>query len=421
MAHSRFSPSSTEREYSCPASFLLNEGKRDDSSVDADHGTAAHHIGELCLSHNRDVEFYAGCRLAVSRRGGTRFVTEKKPLLDDEREFEVDDEMVENVQKYVDWCRELPGEHHVEVRVEHTDWCPDKDEHGEPLGPQFGTSDHNACIEAGAPRFDEATLVITDLKYGRGVKVFAFENKQAIKYALGVWKEYNWLYDFKHVVIRICQPRLNHFDVWELTVDELLEWGQKIKKRLELVFAEDPPFGPSEKACVFCKNTVCAARDAFIFEQRALHFSDFDGEPVVAIEELDNDELFAAYNMLPMIEIRAKAIKREVYKQLYEGNQVGDRVLVETVTHRAWRADPDVIEQTAAKIGIPSYKLYTRELLSPAQLEKLLPKTATEEQREEIASLWDRPRGQPVIASPNDRRKRYEGAQLDDFDEYKGE
>lgn len=421
MGHSRFSPSATEREYSCPASFLLNEGKRDDSSVDADHGTAAHHIGEMCLLHNHDMDLYAGCRLAVNRRGDTRFVSEPHPLLDDEREFEVDDEMVENVQKYVDWCRELPGEHHIEVRVEHTDWCPDVDENGDPLDPQYGTSDHNACIAAGEPMYDEATLVITDLKYGRGVKVYASENKQAIKYALGVWKEYDWIYGFKRVVIRICQPRLNHFDVWELSVDELLEWGQKIKKRLELVFVDDPPFGPSEKACVFCKNTVCKARDELIFAERALMFDSFDGEPITPLNDIDLDELFAAYNMLPMLEMRAKAIQREVFRQLYQGNAVGDRVLVETLTHRTWAKDPDVIEGEFQRLGVPSYKLYKRELLSPAKLEKMLPKTVTEEDKKRIADLWDRPRGQPTVASPSDKRARYEGVSLDDFDEYEGE
>lgn len=421
MAHSRFSPSATEREYSCPASFLLNEGKRDDGSVDADHGTAAHHVAELCLTKDRDVEFYAGCNIAVSRKGGCRFVTQLNPLQDDERAFEVDDEMIKAVQGYVDWCRELPGEHHVEVRVEHTDWCPDFDENGNKLDPQFGTSDHNACIPAGAPMYPEATLVITDLKYGKGVRVFAKENKQAIKYALGVWKEYDWLYGFKKVVIRICQPRLDHYDVWELTVDELLEWGQKIKKRLELVFVENPPFGPSEKACKFCKAAPCKASEEFVFSQRALTFDDFDGEPVVPEAELTPEDLFAAYKMLPMLKIREAAIERRVQTLLMKGVPVGDLQLVVSTTHRAWAADPDVIEKKLQTFGVPTYKLYKREMVTPAAVEKVLPKTLTEDQKKEVETLWFKPEGRPVIAAPGDRRKRYEGVNLDDFDQYEGE
>lgn len=420
MGHSQFSPSSTEREYSCPASFKLNQGKRDDSSVDADHGTAAHHIGELCLTLDRDVDFYAGCVLAVSRKGGTRFVTAKKPALDDERTFEVDDEMVSNVQKYVDWCRELPGEHHVEVKVEHTDWCPDEDAEGNKLDPQFGTSDHNALIEGGEIGYDESTLVVTDLKYGRGVKVDAFENKQAIKYALGVWKEFDWLYGFKRIVIRICQPRLNHFDVWELTVDELLAWGQKIKLRLVLVFADDPPFGPSDKACKFCKAAPCKASEAFVFEQRALMFDEFS-EPEYDEKELSPDELFAAYRMLPMLEIRKKAIEKRVAALLHSDHEVGDLQLVTSVTHRAWKADPEEIEEVCHSLGLPDHKLYKKELKSPKQIEDMLPNHISEKDRERVEALWFKPEGRPVVASPSDHRKKYEGVSLDDFDEYEGE
>lgn len=420
MGHSRFSPSSTEREYSCPASFRLNEGKRDESSVDADHGTAAHFIGELCLTKNRDVDFYAGCIVAVSRKGGSRFVTENAKAKADEREFEVDDEMVKNVQTYVDWCRDLPGEHHVEVRVEHTDWCPDVDENGEPLDPQYGTSDHNACIPKGAPGYDEATLVITDLKYGRGVKVDAFENKQAIKYALGVWKEYDWIYGFEKVVIRICQPRIGHLDEWELTIDELLDWGKKIKKRLELVFVEDAPFGPSEKACKFCKAAPCRAAEEFVFETNALMFDEFS-EPVHDEHELTNDELFAAYRMLPMLELRKKAIERRVAQLLHQSEEVGDLILVTSVTHRAWNADPEKIEEVCKRLGIPEYKLYKNELKSPKQIEDLLPKNISEEDLQQVQSLWIKPEGRPVVAAPSDKRLKYEGVDLSDFDSYEGE
>ena len=39
--HSRFAPSATEREYTCPGSFLLSEQEPDRQSDDAAHGTAA--------------------------------------------------------------------------------------------------------------------------------------------------------------------------------------------------------------------------------------------------------------------------------------------------------------------------------------------------------------------------------------------
>lgn len=421
MAHSRFSPSATEREYSCPASFLRNEKLPNEQSVDAAHGTAAHHIGELCLTKDRDVDFYGGCTLAVDQKGHVRFVSEPHPVLDDEFAFEVDDEMISAVQRYVEWCRDLPGAHHVEIRVEHTDWCPDTDEDGFPLDPQFGTSDHNACIHAGERGYDESTLVVTDLKYGKGLKVFAFENKQAIKYALGAWKKFNSEYNFKRIVIRIAQPRLDHFDVWELSVEELLEWGEKIKSRLSLVFDKDAPFGPSEKACKFCRFAAhCKPLEQHIFSVRALEFDDL-GEFVADEHTLTVDDLFAAWHMLPLIEIRKTHIEAEIAKHLGADESVGDLQLVEATTHRRWHPSKsqDAIVERLRKLGLPDHKIYKeREIRSPKQIQDALPK----DKKDKIDGLVLKPKGGPVVASPSDRRPKYVKPELDlrDFDDDDG-
>lgn len=421
MAHSRFSPSATEREYQCPASFLLSEKFEDSQSSDAAHGTAAHHIGELCLTGGTDVDYYADLTVAVDKRGRCRFVEEDGFVGSDELPFVVDEEMVDNVQRYVDWCRELPGEHFVEVRVEHTKWCPDADENGEPIEPQFGTSDHNACIPAGCGRFEQSTLVITDLKYGRGVKVFAFENKQAIKYALGAVDEWNWLYAFERVLIRICQPRLGHFDTWELSVDELYAWGEKIKRRLELVFAEDPPFGPSEKACMFCKVLTCKARRDYIFAQRVMMLDEEMGEMEVDPNLLTNDELFEAFRLIPLVEIHLKKINSAVHRALNEGQEIGDLVLVESNTNREWSVSPETMQRKLNALGVAVDDMWKKTFFSPAQAEEALPKHAkhggkkvTKKERAAIINEFTRkPPGYPVIAEPGDKRKRYVKPELD--------
>lgn len=235
-----------------------------------------------------------------------------------------------------------------------------------------------------------------------------------------MWKEFDWLYGFKRVIIRICQPRIGHLDEWELTIEELLEWGKKIKKRLELVFVQDAPFGPSEKACKFCKASPCKAAESFVFEQNALMFDEFS-DPVVDEHELTNEELFAAYRMLPMLDLRKKAIERRVAQLLHQHEEVGDLVLVTSVTHRAWAADPEEIEETCKKLGIDERRLYKRELKSPKQIEDLLPKNISDEDRKRVESLWVKPEGRPVVASPSDKRSKYEGVDLSDFDEYEGE
>lgn len=413
-SHSRFSPSATEREYTCPGSFLLNEREEDHQSPDAAHGTAAHHLGELCLRTNRDVVAFAGCTLAVDEKGHTRFVHEKAPLkAEGELAFEVDDEMVGAVQDYVDWCRALPGAHYVEVRVEHTQWCPDVDEWGEKLGPQFGTADHIACIAGGShPDYPESTIVITDLKYGQGVQVFAEENKQAIKYALGAWAEHDWAYDFKRVVIRICQPRLDHFDSWELSVDELKEWGQKIKKRLELVFVEDPPFQASEKACKFCKvNGNCRTQVEFIHSIHALKFDDLTGEAEHPPHTLSNDDIAEAYRAGKLLKVIMAGVKGEVFRRLARGEKVGHKKIVAAHTHRAWK-DEEAARKLLRANGVDDEKIVVRKFVSPAQAEGLLPPHLWSE----LAEFVDRPPGQPCIVDETDNRLPYSNpAALDHF------
>lgn len=405
MGHSRFAPSSTEREYQCPASFLLNEREEDTQSFDAAHGTAAHHIHELCLRNDHDTVFYAGCLVAVTATGDCRFVHETAPTRDDEMAFEVDDEMCAAVQSSIDWCREVGGDHFVEVRVEHTPWCPDFDEWGDPLGPQFGTSDHVAC--------EPGVLTITDLKYGKGVKVYAERNRQAIKYALGVWLEYNWIYDFHTIRIRIAQPRLDHFDSWEISVEELLAEGEDIKARLTLVWDENAPFGPGEKQCRFCKvSGRCRAQDEKFKSTHALKFDDEEDAKVVDRTLLSIEELIAAYEMHALYVMRYEAIEREILRAGLRGEETPGFKVVAANTHRKW-SDESTAREKLLKMGLPKTAVVTEKLVSPNQAEKLLSK----EKREEIAGLWIKPSGGPCIVPLGDKRDPFAGANAEFEDE----
>ena len=416
MAHSRFSPSATERDTACPPSFLLNEMLPDRNSVDSAHGTAAHYVADKCLKADKDAEVFAGCRVAVGPKGECTLLHEKRALKDDEMEFDVDDEMVNGVQLYLDLCREPEGDHFYEVRVDHTDWCPDKDEHGEPLGQQFGTADHVCC----APR----VLYVDDLKYGKGVKVFAKGNKQALKYALGTWKEYDWIYGFEKVVIRIIQPRLDHVDVWELTVDEMLEWGAQIKADLTKVFDPKAAFGPGEKQCKFCKvSGRCKPQEVFIHSITALAFDDESKDGLAPPDFANNpniltfDEMEEAWRMLPLLKLRMEAIETRVRNALMDEEPFPGLKLVEGNTHRKWHSEKKA-QAWLKKHGVPQAKLYKKKFASPAEAERLLPAAAHKELTE--ANLFFKPRGGPVIADAQDKRPQYQ-VQEDHIDAFDNE
>jgi hypothetical protein len=70
-------------------------------------------------------------------------------------------------------------------------------------------------------------LVIRDYKYGMGVRVDALDNPQLYLYAYAAFREWDWLYGFDAISIGVLQPRLEHFDVIELTRAELLAFAER--------------------------------------------------------------------------------------------------------------------------------------------------------------------------------------------------
>lgn len=345
--HARFAPSSAKRIALCPASMLLNEAEPDQPSFEAAQGTAAHEIAERCLTEMHPPSKYLGEIVRVEERDGTVF------------EITVDDEMVAGVSEYVAWVWTLPGQHYVETRVNVSRWTP--------IGDQFGTSDFVAC--------EPGKLWCVDLKYGKGVKVFAKDNYQGIMYALGVIDEFDWLYDFDEIVIRICQPRLDHFDEWVTTKAELFKVGEYLKQRFTMALEPNPPFGPDEDVCRFCKvAATCPALAKKLHETRALAFDDVFAEDFEQpVEMLKLADLVEALRVKPLYDLRMKAIGALLRKKLLSGDAEA-REFLKFVTGRGSRVwqDQTTAHHHLLALGLDNDKLWESSFLSPAKAEKLL-------------------------------------------------
>ena len=96
----------------------------------------------------------------------------------------------------------------VEVRLDFTGWMPEA----------FGTAD--AVIIA------DGTMEIIDFKYGKGVKVSAFENPQMMIYALGAYQQFSFEYNIQRVRMTIVQPRIDNLSEYELGAVDLLAWAR---------------------------------------------------------------------------------------------------------------------------------------------------------------------------------------------------
>lgn len=258
-AHSIFSPSGSHMWAYCSGSLIPNLFKSDTAGEDAAYGTVGHSVGETWLLSGERPDHLLGTVHTISE-GETEF------------QITVDQAMMDYVEQYVSWCIYEPGNHFVETRVDFSDLTP--------LKKQTGTADHAVCRPG--------LLIVTDLKMGKGIQVFAKENTQAILYAYGFFRKYDDLFDFQKIVIRIAQPRLGHFDVWEITREELLQWAKWLKARAFMAWCKDAIRTPGEKQCKFCKiKSDCAAFAVFMERLTDGVFENLDA----AVDASEMDEI----------------------------------------------------------------------------------------------------------------------------------
>ncbi len=243
--HALLSASGSERWMQCPGSLALSKGLPDKSSKFAEEGTKAHDLAaKILLGEDWCRGFYS-------------------------------DDMIEEVQKYVDVVRDYAqgGMLFVEKRVDYSSFIGVPD--------SFGTSD--TIIISG----DGKEITIIDLKYGKGVRVDADNNSQMMLYALGAIDEFAALGEsFERVRLVIHQPRLDHLSEWTCTVDELMEFAGEAKKAAEIAMAVYngtlPKVSsniqflfPSEKSCRFCKaKHICPALTSFVEQELESGFDD---------------------------------------------------------------------------------------------------------------------------------------------------
>lgn len=386
--HSVFSPSSSAMWLNCSGSLIANMQERqkqgDTASEFAAQGTVAHEVAEVWLTTGKKPTHLVG---DIWHRQGF--------------DIEIDNEMLDYVGEYVSWCNDTEGDHYTEVRVDFS--------HLTPVPNQGGTSDHVCCATG--------KLTITDLKYGMGVKVYAEDNTQMQIYALGVLNEFDLLYDFQEIEMRICQPRLRHFDSWTITREQLLSFGQYVKERAFAAWKPDAPRKPTEKGCQWCKvRASCPAKAAEIEAMVDEMFSDDDVTGV--IERLDNDEYLVEMPKIETLSIeqqekilnKSKTVKQfldDIEKKLFDFAAKGGKLhtfkLVAGRTTRRWEDEAETVAFFKT-LNFGEDDFAPRSLVSPAAAEKLLKQNGV---KEDLSHLLADRTGKPTLAPMSDKRPEY--------------
>lgn len=391
MLHAKLSPSGAHRWMACPGSVTLEADIPDSSNAYAREGTAAHELAAMVLedpaSHAID---YVGKKIAFDDHG--------EDVL-----WLITKEMAEYVDDYVKFVRER-----AEGKILHVE-CKLSIGHITSEDGATGTSDV-VIID----REQEAIEVI-DLKYGMGVRVDAEHNAQMQMYALGALYEYELISDFSWVTMVIHQPRLNHVSEWNISVRDLLDFGDEARHAADKVRWEEPTFNPGEKQCRFCKaKAVCPALRAEVTDLVGGAATLADLIPDKVSSETGDNYLPMAMSKVGMVEDWCKAVRAEVERRLLAGQTVDGYKLVEgRKGNRAW-SDEGAVEQLFKSFRLRQEEMYDFKLISATKAEKLL--KGNPKRWAKAEQLITRSDGKPSVAPATDKRPAMDVKPvLDDF------
>lgn len=388
MSHARLSPSAAHRWIPCPGSVAMEEalGRASSGSEFAREGTAAHELAQRVLADTPAIHINNACLDFINSKTSSGWV--------------ITADMARDTQVYVDRIWDYAEGHTllVEQRVDFSEVV------GVPNS--FGTAD--AIIITA----DGEELQIHDLKFGRGVQVFAEHNEQLMIYALGALMQYGLTYDFKRVRLVIHQPRLQHLSEWDCTIEELVAFSVTLKEQAQkaIGYADNGPLvelNPGEKQCRWCKaSATCPALAKEVSRTVGAEFDELirigDSKSLVP-PGFDTEALATKMNAIDLIESWCKAVRAEVERVLFDGGQVPGYKLVQgRQGNRDWINEQDV-EAAFKAMRLKLDEMYDFKLISPTSAEKLLKDTPRRWKK--VQSLVTRSPGKPSVAPVSDKRQ----------------
>ena len=383
LAHAKLSASGAHRWIPCPGSVSLEEGISDTTSEFAEYGTAGHTLAPICLEDDFNACTLKGTHLNKSAKFPKGFL--------------VDDEMIDAVQQYVDYCNGLDGQHKfVERRVDFSKWVPEG----------FGTSDFIKL-----DKNSEGQIIhCVDLKMGKGVKVYAKDNPQGMLYALGVLNEMDMAFEFLDydlVNIVIVQPRLDHIDEWMITVGNLKKWADEvIRPAADKAANGVKEFTPGDKQCRFCKaKSSCKALAEHSLEAVSKVFRPIP-DPDMDLKEshtLSNEDIGELIPLTDGIIEWCKALQSYAFTLLEGGTAIkGYKLVRGRAGHRKW-LDEDRVNDVLFENGFTDGEQFQPEkLLTPPNMVKLL--KVNGQSADLLSDLWVQPEGKRTMATVDDPR-----------------
>lgn len=372
--HALLSASGANRWINCTPSAKLEDkfGVRE-TSVYAKEGTLAHELSELYIRHD-----------VLEDISSEEFNSTLERIMADEL---FNPEMLDVVPIYVDYIATetkaakedgIIAITEIEQTLDLTEYVPES----------FGTAD---CII-----IDDDTMEVIDLKYGKGVPVYATHNKQLMLYALGALRKYDTLFDISSIKLTIVQPRINNISTWEISVEDLLDWAvNELKPAAELAFKGAGEL-KSGDWCKFCSvKNKCKALAQEQLELAKYEFAD--------PEMLTDEEVADVLKRVEQLVEWANSVQEYALKQALEQKKIWPGFkLVEGISRRKWLDEEKVAEEIFAKIPEASEdEIFDMKLKSITNIEKLYGKKRVNDL---LADVIVKPQGKPTLVPLDDKR-----------------
>ena len=358
--HALLSASSSARWLHCPPSARLEERVEEKPSAYAAEGTLAHSKAEEKLTNYLE----GHPRKKVECPNG-----EMQEATTDYRNYVIE---VLNAEK-----KKCPdAKLFVEVELDLSEWIPEG----------FGTSDVVVV--------SDDCLHVIDFKYGAGVAVSAQENSQLLLYAAGAMQIYDALYGFENITIHIYQPRIDHFDTFETTRDQLINWLETVvRPKASLAFEGKGNQAPGEW-CRFCKvKASCKAR--------AQQIKDLQGrEQMLDGMLLNDEEISAILPKLKEITSWAKDLQDYALERALEGTKYKGYKVVEGTSRRRIVDDLEAMQKLQSA-GFTYTDIIDTKLKNITALQQL---TGKNQLAEILGDTLMKPPGAPTLVPETDKR-----------------
>ena len=373
-AHALLSASGASRWMACtPSARLEDEYGEKKTSDYAVEGTLAHELAELYI--RKDI---------LENISDDDFSSKLEEIMADSHFTE---DMLEYVSVYTDYCEQqfiaaksenMFAELQVEQKFDLAEYVPES----------FGTGD--SCI------ISEPVLEIVDLKYGKGVPVYAEWNKQLLLYAIGALRKYDTMYNIEQVRLTIVQPRLNNISSFEISVEDIRDWAEtELRPKAQLAFAGQGELVAGDH-CKFCSvKNRCKKLYEYNFEIAKHEFKD--------ARLLTDEEVVDILKRAPQLTEWANSVL--VYAQdkaINENKEWPGYKLVEGRSIRKWVDEDLALNTIFARLPeLSEDQVLETKLCSLTAIEKLIGKKKFAEVLNDVVI---KPEGKPVLVPESDKR-----------------